>query len=86
MSNSVNSDERSPTEIGTTIDFQRIRTAAKESGLSTRAIAEKAGDITHSTVAKVLNGDTNPSAINVKKICDAVGLPIEKIFLRGNDD
>lgn len=63
------------------IDFQKIREAAEKTGLSTREIAAKSGSMTHSTVHSILNGDTNPTAINVKAICDVIGLAVESVFI-----
>lgn len=63
------------------IDFKKIREAAEKTGLSTREIAAKSGSMTHSTVHSILNGDTNPTAINVKAICDVIGLAVESVFI-----
>ena len=63
------------------IDFKKMRDAAAAQRLSTRTIAEQAGGMTHSTVYGVLRGETNPSAINVKRICDVLGLPVGEVFI-----
>lgn len=64
------------------IDFTKIREAAKATGLSTRKIAKRAGGISHQVVFAVLtNDEANPSAINLKKVCDVIGVPIEDAFL-----
>jgi transcriptional regulator with XRE-family HTH domain len=63
------------------IDFKRIKAAAAASGLTVREIAARAGGITHSTVFSILTGNTNPAAVNVKKVCDVLGLRIEDVFI-----
>lgn len=65
----------------TRIDFPKIKAAAEASGLSVREIARRAGDITHSTVYYILNGRENASAVNVKKVCNVIGLRIEDVFI-----
>jgi len=75
MSNKQNSDNI------VRIDFKKIREAAEKTGLSTREIAAKSGSMTHSTVHSILNGDTNPTAVNVKTICDVIGLSVEQVFI-----
>ena len=63
------------------INFEQIGEAVEKSGLSTREIARKAGIISHSTVHNILRRNSNPEAINLKKVCDVIGLPIEKAFI-----
>jgi len=63
------------------IDFAKIREAAERSGLTVREIAARCGDITHSAVHSILHGNTNPAAVNVKKVCNVLGLKIEDVFI-----
>lgn len=63
------------------IDFQRLREAAKTKGLTVREIAARAGEITHATVHSILTGKTDPSARNVKRVCNVLDVPIEDVFI-----
>ena len=63
------------------IDFPRLREAAKTKGLTVREIATRAGEITHGTVHSILNGKTDPSARNIKRVCNVLDIPIEDVFI-----
>jgi len=63
------------------VDSNKIKAAAAATGLTVRKIAARAGIVSHSTVANVLNGEITPSATNLKRICDALDLPIEDVFI-----
>jgi transcriptional regulator with XRE-family HTH domain len=63
------------------INSRKIKSAAANRGLTARAIARKAGGISHAAVSGIINGATiEPGAIKLKKVCDVIGLPIEEVF------
>lgn len=64
------------------IDFAKLGKKAKEDRWSSYKIADKAG-ISAGTVLKILTGRSkNPEAINLKKVCDVIGVPIEDVFIK----
>lgn len=62
------------------LDFQKIAKHAEANRWNGHAIAKKAG-ISFTTVYNVLNGKQEPSATNLKAICDTIGLSIEDVFI-----
>ena len=62
------------------INFEMIRERAEATGLTVREIAEKAGVVSHSTVHDILKGKREPTAVKLKQVCNAIGLPIQKAF------
>lgn len=62
------------------VDFEKLREAAEIERLSDRAIAEKTG-LSPFGVGKILRGQTEPGASNLKRICDTIGLPIDEAFI-----
>ena len=63
------------------IDFPKIRRIAKERGLTGSRIAMKAG-VSKATVHFIFRGSVDPKAVNLKAVCDAIGLPIEEAFVK----
>ena len=61
------------------VDHKKILEHARAEGWTDRAIAREIG-LSHWSVTKALNGIVQPSAPNLKKICDAIGFPIEQAF------
>lgn len=61
------------------IDFQKIRDWAQRERWTDSAIARQVG-MTSAGVHKILRGTTQPLAVNLKNICDTIGLPIVDVF------
>lgn len=64
----------------TKLDFKKIAEHAEANRWNGHAIAKKAG-ISFTTVYNVLNGKQEPSATNLKAICDTIGLSVEEVFI-----
>lgn len=63
-----------------TLDHKKIADHARDNRWSATQIAERIG-VTPNTVLNVFKGEANPSATNLKAICDVIGLPIEEVFI-----
>lgn len=61
------------------VDFEKLREHAEKERWSDSAIARKTG-ISQPAVSKILGGRATPKADSLKKICDAIGLPISEAF------
>ncbi|WP_321794663.1 cupin domain-containing protein [Caballeronia sp. J97] len=80
--NAVPNIERPPLE-GETQDAldigNRLRELRTKHGLSIRALAEVAG-LTHSTIAQIEANKTSPSVGSMKRILDALHIPLSQFF------
>ena len=56
----------------------RIKQAIKESGSSVGELAQKMG-VSRQTISRQING-ANITVVTVKKIADALGLPVGQLF------
>jgi transcriptional regulator with XRE-family HTH domain len=64
---------------GQVVKFRTLKRKAKEAGLSAREIASRSnGVVTHSAVASIFKGKTDPRVSTLKAICDVLGLPVEQ--------
>lgn len=61
------------------VDFGKLKKAADVRGLSGNRVARESG-LSNGAVHLILNGKVEPSAVNLKKICNVVGVPIEDAF------
>jgi|GEM_PF-5469619 len=61
------------------VNFKKIQKHAKENRWSGLAIAREAG-ISASAVSQLFKGKVEPSAVNLYKVCDVIGLPIQEVF------
>lgn len=66
------------------VDFDKIKRVAKQNRWSGNHIAVKSG-LSRAGVALILKGKSEPAAVNLKKICDVIGLPIEEAFIEFSD-
>jgi transcriptional regulator with XRE-family HTH domain len=65
------------------IDFKRLKDAAEAKKLSTYKIAAADGTIPAPTVLKIIKGSrVAPSAINLKRICDVLEIPVQEVFIK----
>ncbi|MDI1241837.1 MAG: helix-turn-helix transcriptional regulator [bacterium] len=62
------------------INCEKLRKHAVSERWSGSAIARKTG-ISSAAVSKILGGQVTPKADSLKKICDAIGLPIQEAFI-----
>lgn len=65
---------------GSVVNFEKLRERATAEKWSDRALAKHTG-ISHDAVNRILKGQNDPQATNLKKICDAIGLPIQDAFV-----
>jgi len=79
--NSIPNIERPPTEPPSdTLDIgNRLRNLRTQQNLSIRALAEAAG-LTHSTIAQIEANKTSPSVGSMKRILDALHIPLSQFF------
>lgn len=68
----------------TIVDFEFLKRQAELEDWSDSAIARKTG-ISQAGVSKIMRGSADPKATTLKKICDTIGLPIEKAFTEITD-
>lgn len=62
------------------IDFEKLQKHAEEERWSNAAIAKKTG-LSVMGISKILKGEVDPQATNLKKVCDTIGIPIEEAFI-----
>ena len=58
---------------------QRVRELRAEKGLSQEALAASC-DLDRSYIGGVERGERNVSLLNIKKIADALGIPVTELF------
>jgi len=64
------------------VNFKKLQRAVSNEQLTEAEIAKKTG-ISKYGLQKILKGETEPRASNLKRICDAIGLPIDQAFVDG---
>ena len=64
------------------VNFKKLQRAVSNEQLTEAEIAKKTG-ISKYGLQKILKGETEPRASNLKRICDAIGLPIDQAFIDG---
>lgn len=61
------------------IDFEKLQRHAEDERWNNSAIAKQTG-LSTVTIGKILKGQVDPMATNLKKVCDTIGIPIEEAF------
>ena len=64
------------------VDFEKLQKAKKVRNLSDYKIAKLDGKLQAPTVRKIIRGDVSPTAVNLKRVCDVLELPIETVLIR----
>ena len=67
-------------DMRSSVNFEKLQKTVVDESWTEAEIAKRTG-ISKYGVQKILKGETEPRASNLKRICDAIGLPIEQAFL-----
>lgn len=63
------------------VDIKKLQTVKKARGYSSYKIAAIDGTIRPETVQKIVAGTNGPTAVNLKRICDVLEIPIQDVFI-----
>ena len=64
------------------VNFEKLQITVSREQLTETEIAKMTG-ISKYGLQKILKGESEPRASNLKRLCDAIGLPIDQAFVDG---